>query len=538
MDPSTVFLAKPPVSGNFGEIRGGHFHAGIDFKTGGKEGIPILAASSGHVSRVRISSSGYGRVIYISHPHLGLTTIYGHLRAFYPQLEDSVSRFQYLNRLGEMEWFPDSGVFPVNQGQLIGFSGNTGSSQGPHLHFETRHTKSEKPFDPVLAGYAYPDTVPPVIRSVVIYQPGPLSGLAGSKRTRLDADSLSQTIHVRGNSFFTGLEGWDLAGIDSNKLGVLSVSVFLDDSLVFASRIDSFSFGDTRHVRAFTDYAFPSPDGFPITLCTVLPGNPLPFYVKNGGMMVLRDTLEHRVKWIAADRTGNATEKTVRVRAGTKDEPPLIPPGSQRVDHGKKHVQKTGDYQLTCQGTSFYEDVYVAVRKLTPFRLPAGLTAVTPVIRIGPDDLVADSPPELRIRIPKKIAKDSIQLIAVRIDSTGQFAAAGGRWDGGWFSIPVHRPGVYTVTSDTLPPVVKQLFWQEDDLTGMRKLVIPVTDNLSGVAEWECHSGDRWIRSLYCTGQGWIEILPEDLPTVDEITLTLKDRKRNQQSIVLRLPEK
>ncbi|MBL0343200.1 MAG: M23 family metallopeptidase [Bacteroidetes bacterium] len=166
-----ILLSGERIAGNFGELRGNHFHSGIDYKTNETEGWPVLAADNGYISRVKVSASGYGKVIYITHSS-GVVTVYGHLRAFYPAITDSVESIQLATKQFELEFFPDSSRFKVNAGQLIGFSGSSGSAEGPHVHFETRNRDSEKPINPEIMGYPIDDTIPPVLKALVIYHPG------------------------------------------------------------------------------------------------------------------------------------------------------------------------------------------------------------------------------------------------------------------------------------------------------------------------------------------------------------------------------
>ena len=100
------------------------FHQGIDY--GCPEGTPILASADGTVTTTAEAVSGYGKYVIIAHKD-GTGTVYAHLSA------SKVSQWQQ-----------------VKQGDVIGYSGNTGNSTGPHLHFEWRrkaidYTTTEDP---------------------------------------------------------------------------------------------------------------------------------------------------------------------------------------------------------------------------------------------------------------------------------------------------------------------------------------------------------------------------------------------------------
>ncbi|MDP3352751.1 MAG: M23 family metallopeptidase, partial [Flavobacteriaceae bacterium] len=156
------------VSGTFGELRENHLHSGIDLKTQKLEGFPVMATADGYVSRIKVSIYGFGKVVYIAHPN-GYTTVYAHLQKFSPEIEKYVKSEQYKNRDFEVHLFPKSSEFILKKGQVIGFSGSTGGYVDPHLHYEIRDTKTEKPINPLLFGLFIKDTIKPIIKEVVVY---------------------------------------------------------------------------------------------------------------------------------------------------------------------------------------------------------------------------------------------------------------------------------------------------------------------------------------------------------------------------------
>ena len=137
------------AAGYFGELRPNHFHSGVDFRTEKREGIPVYATADGFVSRIKISTVGYGKAIYIDHPN-GYTTVYGHLQSAAPAIQEVINKEEYLQKNYEIEIIPQPNEIPVKKGDLIAYSGNTGGSSGPHLHFEFRDTKTEQVINPML----------------------------------------------------------------------------------------------------------------------------------------------------------------------------------------------------------------------------------------------------------------------------------------------------------------------------------------------------------------------------------------------------
>src|SRR5215467_8908764 len=145
-------ISPMEIVANFGELRPDHWHMGLDIRTKQKENFPVYAAASGYIARIKVEKFGYGRSIYINHPN-GLTTVYGHLNKFFPALEEYVTEQQYKNQSWEIELSFDKKQFPVFKSQLIAYSGSTGNSAGPHVHFEIRNTKSTKCLNPLLFGF-------------------------------------------------------------------------------------------------------------------------------------------------------------------------------------------------------------------------------------------------------------------------------------------------------------------------------------------------------------------------------------------------
>ena len=156
------------LSATFGEIRPNHIHAGLDIKTQGVEGKKVFAVADGYISRIGVSPYGYGNVLYITH-YDGYTSVYAHLQRFSGEIAKYVKDYQYKHKKFASQIYPDKDKFPIKKGDLIAYSGNSGGSGGPHLHFEIRHTLSEKPVNPMYFGYKIEDNTRPLIQGVSVY---------------------------------------------------------------------------------------------------------------------------------------------------------------------------------------------------------------------------------------------------------------------------------------------------------------------------------------------------------------------------------
>jgi murein DD-endopeptidase MepM/ murein hydrolase activator NlpD len=157
---------KVELAANFGEVRTDHYHMGLDIRTNGKENLPVYATADGYISRVTIEEGSFGKAIYITHPN-GTMSVYGHLNKFMPALEDIVRTKQYKDERWEQDIHFTNTDLPVWKGMLVAYSGNTGASEGPHLHFEVRDVHTGNNLNPLQNGFGLKDNIAPVVHVLV-----------------------------------------------------------------------------------------------------------------------------------------------------------------------------------------------------------------------------------------------------------------------------------------------------------------------------------------------------------------------------------
>ena len=248
------------VSGSFGELRSNHFHSGLDFKTKGIEGLPVYAAGDGYVSRIKISTFGYGKAIYITHSN-GYTSVYGHLQKANGAIESYIKSRQYKEQSYEVEMYLYPTELPVKKGDVITFSGNTGGSGAPHLHFEFRNTKSEEILNPMHFGFKkiINDDRKPVIQGIVAY---PLDSTVVNNSQKpinisfskqADGSYLGVKVKADGKVAF-GINAYDFCTNAYNKNGLYKVKAYLNGVLQYQYGFDGFSFDESRYINNFIDY--------------------------------------------------------------------------------------------------------------------------------------------------------------------------------------------------------------------------------------------------------------------------------------------
>ena len=249
------------LAGNFGELRPNHFHAGFDYKTKKIEGFPVFAAADGYVSRIKISIFGYGKAIYITHPN-GYTSVYGHLQKAAPIIEKYIKENQYKDKSFEIELFLKPQELVVKQGDTIAFSGNTGGSEGPHLHFEIRDSKTEKIINPMLFGFDNQiiDTKKPTITNLLVYPISEntivnqsLNPVILNLSLQKDGSYVSEKVSANGKIGF-GINTFDTSDFSWDKNGIYKTASFLNGKQVFGYQFDTFAFDESRFINAIIDY--------------------------------------------------------------------------------------------------------------------------------------------------------------------------------------------------------------------------------------------------------------------------------------------
>ncbi|TDE27724.1 M23 family metallopeptidase [Flavobacterium ranwuense] len=250
------------LSGNFGELRPNHFHAGFDLRTQQKEGLKVYAVADGYVSRIKISTFGNGKTIYINHPN-GYTSVYGHLKMANGEIENYIKKTHYAAQSFEIEMFFKPDEMVVKKGEIIAFSGNTGASEGPHLHFEFRDSKTEFIINPMLFGYNkfLKDTKKPVVSGVYVYPLDSKTTVNHSKRPLLlnvslqkDGTYLSDKVVANGAIGF-GISAYDTDDVSFNNNGVYKVQSFYNGKPNFGYEFNTYSFDDMRYINALIDYS-------------------------------------------------------------------------------------------------------------------------------------------------------------------------------------------------------------------------------------------------------------------------------------------
>ena len=471
------------LSGNFGELRGNHFHSGLDFKTKGVSGKPIHAVADGFISRVSVSAWGYGNALYMDHPN-GTTTVYAHMLRFAPAVEHFVRSEQYRLEQFAVNVFPPKDSLRFKQGDIIGWSGNTGSSAGPHLHFEMRTTATERTFD-ALPYYKdqIRDTRPPRIRTAALFpvrDKGIANGSTAKRKlkvitTKEGKQTVSGRIEAWGEIGF-GIEAYDSMDGTSNIYGVRKLTLTADDDFLFGYEADSFSFAETRYINSFMDYAWWKNERRYLMKSFVEPGNRLSFVRSHGrGILKIDEERPYHLRYTLADLYGNQTELTILVHG--KKQPLPAPDTLQHAQHLSWNSENSfGDkgIRLWIPQGSLYADLPFkhSTRTEKPYH--------SAVYRVHDEPIALHTPGTISLKVQEKDPIQAHQYGIVMIGRRNSRQWIGGTMDKGWLTAPLKELGQsYAVLADSVPPRITPLGTK--DWKRSQKLRFRLTDNLSGV---------------------------------------------------------
>jgi hypothetical protein len=499
------------LAGNFGEIRPNHFHAGFDIKTNGREGMPVYAAADGYISRIKISPYGYGKALYIRHPN-GYTSVYGHLKSFNASIADFTKKTQYYLQSYEIDTLMDADLIPVKKGQLIALSGNTGGSQGPHLHFEIRETATEKPINPYVFGYKVPDNVPPRITTVVIYPVGegsvnsrhsPKKIKVAYQKGQHSVFNKMDTITVNGAIGF-GIDTYDTENRSSGQNGVYSIELQSGGKRIYYHEMEKFSFENARYVNAHIDYAEKQKHNEKIQKCFLSKNNQLEIYkdVLNNGIISFTDDSVHWIRYIVKDYAGNASVLVLKVKSRSKPTE-IKEPGTAAIlntalhfDCAKENKFTKEDVQVSIPANALYDDIDFS------YSGPSSVKAsFSPLHRIHNTETGLQKAYTLSIR-PNRLP-DTLQSKAciVSVTEKGGRAYEGGSYKDGWVSTQTKSFGSFTVAVDTVPPRIHTAFSYlpktTADLSKAKTIGIIASDNLSGIRKYRAKIDGNWVLCEY-----------------------------------------
>ena len=483
-------------SGTFGELRTNHFHAGLDFRTNQKEGLPVLAAASGYVSRIKVSSYGYGTALYIDHPN-GYTTLYGHLSSYGPAIEAYVRAKQYEKKTFEIELFPKPGELPVTQGDIVAFSGNTGGSGGPHLHFEYRDTKTEMIINPLLFGLdkKMKDAKAPGITGIVAYPLSDDAVVNESKKPMIisiklqkDGTYIADKVYAKGKIGFSVSTTDKSTGSMGNN-GIYKVETFFNGSPHFSCIFNTFAFDESRYVNNYIDYPRYYSTGQryqKLFVKTPYPLSLLKHNTRNGQFNIVPDTIKnYRIE--VYDFHGNKAIVNGSIeysdKPATVADPKHITPYFVKAANDNNYTKN--NVSVFIPANAFYDDFYMdfdvkdSVLHLHNPTVPIH-TSVTVSFDVG------------------SLSKEELQKTFIAGFSDKKFSYNNSYMEDGKLTAKVKQLGNFKLAKDVTPPkIFAQSFEEGKWLTSYNTISFKISDDLSGIATYDAWLNGKWILMHY-----------------------------------------
>lgn len=527
------------LAGNFGELRANHFHSGIDIKTQGRTGIPVYAAAEGWLSRINISPFGFGLAVYIDHPN-GYTTVYAHLDQLRDDLKEFARNIQYEKQSFAIDIPVPQGLFKFEKGELLAYSGNSGGSGGPHLHFEIRDTNSEHPINPLLFNFKIADSLAPQIYSVLIY---PLSNnsLVNGKTTaqRYETVFVNGSYQLKdhpvisaGGQIGFGIQALDFLDGSSSKCGVYDMQLTVNDQTIYEFKMNEFSFDESRYINSHIDYVHLQQFGRRYHKNWLEPGNELNNYpvLVNEGRVETEAGKTYQVSYALKDAKGNSSHLNFQVLGKPTGQSRSEKDGIAIAYDSGVEIEKGNASAHFDRGT-FYSDL-----KLNYSEKPASTGYYSSVIQLRPSEVPLHRFFKLRIKtngLPESLQS---KALIVAIDSkTGKRSSLGGSYKNGWMETKARLLGDFAVTTDTKAPVISPVNIQNrSTLTNKNKISFKLSDDLSGIESYRGEIDGQWVLFEYDAKNALIEYSFDpkhlQLGRNHELKLVVKDAVGNESS--------
>lgn len=526
----------PILAGNFGELRNNHFHSGLDIKTLNREGLKVYAVADGYVSRIKISPFGYGKVIYITHQN-GYVSVYAHLKEFNDSIGNYVKTEQYKVESFAIELFPPKNSLVVKKGDVIAFSGNTGGSSGPHLHFEIREEKTEKIINPILWGFKIPDKQKPAIKEIAIY-PLDINSRVNllNKVLFIKVNNVNNKFSLRVDTILAsgkigfGIEGDDMQDLSSNKNGIYSIELKVNNKKIYAHQFEKFGFEETRYINCHVDYPSKIQLNKNLQRSFLLKNNQLSIYkdVLDRGILTVEKDSVYRIEYTASDFAGNTsllkfyiqgTETNIITREQTQVKHEAV---FHYVDTNKF---VTSELSILLPPYVLYEDIQFTYKtSKTPIAGTISLlhsvhNNLTPV----------HSYYDISIKCPELPEELRGKAFIVSVDKAGKKINEGGSFKNGYVSTQTRSFGNFAIALDTIPPTIKpENISNYKVITAQKTISFKIDDNLSGIKDYRGTIDGKWVLFDYDAKKDRLTYEKENISKgKHKLSLEVKDDRKN-----------
>ena len=475
------------LSGTFGEFRS-RFHTGIDFKGG--EGINIFSIEDGYISRIEVSPSGYGKVVYITHPN-GYSSVYAHLSRFSPNIEKYIKSEQYRSKSFTVKKFPKKDQIQVKRGELLGYSGNTGRSFGAHLHFEIRDTNSQDALNPLMFNYTYEDLERPIIRG--LYTINENNTLIRDLPKRIRISKTNDSTYVADDIIFAGDIGFGIDIYDIqyknlfNRNGVYKVELLIDSIQKFSYSMDRIKFSENHYKKLMYDYLSLVKNNRRVLKVYIPPRSNLSFLKTNdfNGIIKSNKIINSKVNIKVTDWNNNSSYLEFKIiRADTlKSNKPL---NGIEILTNQKYVINKGESVVEINKNTFYEDVLL------------NITSQNDTIDLGEEITPFRSSIKLKIPIDENI--DSLRLSQTFIGKivNNKISYLSSKINDSYITANTSSLGRYIISRDSILPEIRPInFKNKSNVKSNKTLRLRIKDDKSGIKNYKAYINGKWALFEY-----------------------------------------
>lgn len=503
---------KMELVANMGEIRTNHWHMGLDIRTQQRVNLPVFAAADGYIARVVVEPGGFGQAIYINHPN-GLTTLYAHLNAFFPELNRYILKKQYELESWRIDEELPPGLFAVKKGAQIALSGSTGGSQGPHVHFEIRDTKTSKVLNPLLFNFPIADAVPPSIirlamydRNISTYKQKPqLIGIKNfGKSYGLTTGNM---LKVGSNKISFAVGAVDRLSSSHNPIGIYCAEVSLDGNPVSDFVIDSVDYNESRYINAQLDYPYKARGGANLQHITPLPGATGVVYhtYSQGGIIYLPDSSVHQVKISVWDANNNVSTLNFKVQYSPALSRNYETSGGEQLLPNNVNIFERPGFELFTTEATIYDTAVITYNSSAA----AVKNAVSELHQFLNNTIPVHDYVTVKVLPTATVPEAQRERIIIKNVAGNKVYVQKATWQKGWLSATFRQLGSFQAFIDDEPPTVNT---PPSDLSRATRIVFTPHDNFNSIKNFRVTLNGKWLRFTNDKGRSWIYRFDEHFP--------------------------